>query len=557
MISKADNMLKMTDPLYRRSIDRNFNNIIIALTVVIFIGPIILDLMVNGWKRVFFYLAADVFYYLTVARNFATSGFFSFDSKYITNGFQPIWQVSSGLVYKLAKTVGLGDQVVLVCILTLCLILIAFSIILLGNSIARIRGNLSVWFIALPVGVYPVLLMPFERRFGTLWSFTNGMETAILLFTYTLMIWMWLRRDVLENLISSIQFGLVLSILFLSRLDHGLIVIVVLGYLGIELVLHRRFAKMKYLFITGAIFTSVLFIYIITNFFTAGSILPISGSIKTTFPFIYAGKEKIKEIPIILSQFGQPGFGPLIWRYTQMIFPVIFSIAVISIYAGKINKSKLTSLDQVWIITGIFVILLGAYNFLFVPTNDQGHWYYPVSILYMTIVTIDWFGVKSRKKDPLMVLIIIISVMLFYLFVYHTDTHNDRYRLIYEERPRILKHYRGKIPQIVEYDDGIIAYTTGFPSMSGFGFCLDKEAGEAMTEGHLLDIAYERKFRYIASLNYFRFGLSPESTPESIKKYLQSISSFIGQSDLSKYKFQIDYSSDATNLLIIKMRKIQ
>ena len=52
--------------------------------------PPLVDLLWNGWERVFSYFAADVFYYLTVARNLASGMGASFDGEYTTNGFHPL-----------------------------------------------------------------------------------------------------------------------------------------------------------------------------------------------------------------------------------------------------------------------------------------------------------------------------------------------------------------------------------------------------------------------------------------------------------------------------------
>jgi hypothetical protein len=52
--------------------------------------PPLVDLLWNGWERVFGYFAADSFYYLTVARNIASGSGASFDGEFTTNGFHPL-----------------------------------------------------------------------------------------------------------------------------------------------------------------------------------------------------------------------------------------------------------------------------------------------------------------------------------------------------------------------------------------------------------------------------------------------------------------------------------
>ena len=69
------------------------DHLILGLTGCIYVLPVLYDLLRHGWERIFTFFAADTFYYLTVARNFARIGLFSFDGEFPTNGFHPLWQV--------------------------------------------------------------------------------------------------------------------------------------------------------------------------------------------------------------------------------------------------------------------------------------------------------------------------------------------------------------------------------------------------------------------------------------------------------------------------------
>jgi hypothetical protein len=61
---------------------------------------------------------------------------------------------------------------------------------------------------------------------------------------------------------------------------------------------------------------------------------------------------------------------------------------------------------------------------------------------------------------------------------------------------------RGEAPSILEFDDGILSYALSVPGMAGFGLAADTEAVDAKRRGGLLDLAYSRGFRTIASLYY-------------------------------------------------------
>lgn len=83
----------------------------------------------------------------------------------------------------------------------------------------------------------------------------------------------------------------------------------------------------------------------------------------------------------------------------------------------------------------------------------------------------------------------------------------------------------------------------------------DKEVAEAMNKGHLLDLAYERGYRHLASFYYFGSKFSWKSTPEEIRKQLEGMAYFIGQHQLQDYTFSVDYISSNGNFSIIRFDK--
>ena len=64
----------------------------LMVSVALTVFPALLDLWTGGARRAIGYLAADAFYYLTVARNWLDYGTTTFDQVTITNGYQPLWQ---------------------------------------------------------------------------------------------------------------------------------------------------------------------------------------------------------------------------------------------------------------------------------------------------------------------------------------------------------------------------------------------------------------------------------------------------------------------------------
>jgi hypothetical protein len=108
--------------------------------------PPLVDLLWNGWERVFGYLAADSFYYFTVARNLASGAGVSFDGEYATNGFHPLWQLYTALFYAVTSLTGLGESAFLVGVFLSSLLLTALATVLLGSCFRLALGRVPAAF---------------------------------------------------------------------------------------------------------------------------------------------------------------------------------------------------------------------------------------------------------------------------------------------------------------------------------------------------------------------------------------------------------------------------
>jgi len=546
----------MKSTIFNKPAFFNFDLAIAAITGSLYALPIVGDLVIYGWQRAFSFYAADAFYYLTVARNYAQTGVFTFDGVFPTNGFHPLWQVWLGILYKIGLTFSIADPTILVVVLLFSLLLILGGLIFIGKAFKLAKGYIPVWLLLLPTGIYALLLAPFEPRFGSLWSFTNAMETAPLIFFFGMLMWLWSRTDFMQTNKSAVTTGLTLSLIILSRLDHIFLVITFFVYMFILLIVKRSGTKsLSYLVVAGIIPAIIVGLYIFANVMTTGMTLPVSGSIKTTFPGFAAGDAKLQEIPVVLSGFKQPDFGASLWRYTQILLPAIFSIAVaIKLLVRKIFTLG-SRLDQFWLITAGMVVILSTYNFLFVPTLDQGHWYFPISILFVTLVLVDWLPEISNNHARMISLAVLATmILLFYYGIYHNASRNQRFADFYNHQSEVQAFYEVP-PKIIEYDDGIISYATGFPALSGFGFVLDKETAEALKQGQLLDLAYDRGYRHMASYYYFGSKFTGNSTPQEIKQQFSSMASFIGQHSLEDFSFRLDYLSPEGNFVIVEFEK--
>jgi hypothetical protein len=534
------------------------DNLVLILTLAVYILPVYADFIIHGWMRVFSFFAADTFYYLTIAKNYAVTHLFTFDGEHLTNGFHPLWQVWTGIIYAIARKIQLSDPATLVVMLSVSVACIATAIFLLGKSFQNMLGKIPVWFLLLPVGLYAIFMAPIHPRYGTLWSFTNGMESGPLILFYALLVWLMSQERWMNSLRSAVLTGLVMGVIVLSRLDHFFIVPAVGVVLVFRLAVTRDRILITRAFVAFGITGLIVALYLMTNQLTMGIWMPVSGAEKTTFPSALPAQLKLKELKQFLPQFGQETFGANIWRYTQIIFPLALSIpvficSVIDYWKNRGNRMR----AGVWLATSLTCLLLGLYNFLYVPTLDQGHWYFPVSILFMSMVFIHWLAriQPPAKLEFALGFALLAFCVGFNILVYRSDTYNYRNVWFYQEAANIRAHYAGQEIRMLEYDDGIITYSTGFTGMSALGFSLDVEALQALRERRLLGLAYQRGYRYIASHYYFRYSkLTRDSTPEEIKTFLSG-HGFIGPQETAGFKFAIDYASDDNQFVIIRFEK--
>ncbi len=131
------------------------------------------------------------------------------------------------------------------------------------------------------------------------------------------------------------------------------------------------------------------------------------------------------------------------------------------------------------------------------------------------------------------------TVLFFFGFVYHDLRYNTKYTQMYEARDELKQHFSEAPPRMIEYDDGIVSFATGFPAMSGLGFAIDREAVQWFRSGRILWLAYERGFDHIVSRNYFGTGeLTLESSSEEIRAKLNG-TFFLSADATAPFDFEV------------------
>jgi hypothetical protein len=524
----------------------------VGLSLAILLLPPLLDLLIHGWKRVFSYFAGDTFYYLTVARNVVHHGFFSFDQERITNGFHPLWQYITALLYQLTAALDLPEAVFLVAVLLTGLALLGAALLALASSFRLAWGRVPAAFPLLPAGLYALTMWSIEPHYGSLWSFANGMESSLTIAAFAWVLRCLVRREANPTVAASFQLGVALSVLTLSRLDHGLLAPVVLGWAWLRSVPFDTPRLLGLLALTLP-FAAVLAVYVSFNLLQAGSLLPVSGALKSTFP--HWTDQNVRHL---VNLFRDPGSGPGMWRQTQLFLPSIVAALSLPWLLSRRLRGEGDLLTGPLITGAVFVLGLASYDFLFVNLWHHGHWYFPASVLLMSVLFL--YLAEGLRPLPVAAPAAVAtgaSAMLaavFFAAGYYDAGYNSQYRKTFDTREEIAARFGSEPPKIIEYDDGIIAFTTGFQAISGLGFTLDHEAVAWKQRRRLLWLAYDRGFDHIASMNYFGTGgLSTDSDSEEIRRKLAG-TFFLTPSEVAPFDFEVVHVTSGREFAIIRMR---
>jgi hypothetical protein len=549
---------------------------VMATAVVgLFAVPPLVDLAVNGWTQVFHYFAADSYLYFAVGRNFAEQGIYTIDLAHPTNGFHPLWQLLVGLFYEAREALSLGEPVVLTALFLTSVGLISTGIWAICRAVVTARGSLPFSYLLLPLGVYGLVALPFDTAFGPrghLWGFINGLESGLSIFFYGLLVLGMVRIGVPRKPGAALYIGTLLAALLVARLDNVFLGVAVCAAFAVPALLHRDWALLRTAVLVGTPVLVMLAAYLSFNLVSVGIAWPVSGLSK----FGGLDLQNLRELVLVLSDpFGHEG---KTWRIAQIVLPMAVAIVALLSRAGAWRRPDMDSLDRVFVATSLFVLMLGLYNLLLVPLFAQGHWYFPISILFVSLFLLDALQ-RSRRfawSQPVWAAPVIASgVLLAFAYSYWIVRPFGPVgyeKFVLETAPLAKRHYGEEVPRILSFDDGIIAYATGWPVMTGFGFMLDAEAIETLRSDRspdrgLLALAYERGFDRISSLFYFNARhLRYESPSDDIRREITSqlgiprqIASklYIPDREFDQFEYRVDYLSPDRRFGVIRMRPRQ
>lgn len=355
--------------------------------------PPVINFLISGSSAYFNFFAADTFYYLTIANNTSWDTIASFDGATSTNGFHPLWQFLLKTGFFFFDVNNKFNQLSITYWLSVVLVTASSTIIAYCLRRNKWITSSSLILLSLTPGFLFFLLSLPNSNYGHIWSYMNGMESPLSLFLFSIIIFLMAGNRDSDTQRGNSQFiyiGIILSLVILTRLDD---IFIMPGLLTTILLSKKEFSqKTKRVIFIMLPPTVAILVYIIFNKYYADSYLPISGQLK--------GGLSIKEnlffisnsiVPVLpIEEHAWNWWNETTWRALQMILPSIIALSFLSfIYKFQIKNNAslhLTTLDSTLAGLAIYIILKACYNIFFVGIWNQGHWYFPISIVSANIM---------------------------------------------------------------------------------------------------------------------------------------------------------------------------
>ena len=311
-------------------------------------------------------------------------------------------------------------------------------------------------------------------------------------------------------------------------------------------------------------FAAGVLIYMLANKLSFGVAMPISGVSKSSFPRVsFASFRVLRGLLLDAPE----GWLVSAARLFQLLFPIVIAGVYLLLNLRVARKLPYVELrpgrdrfDALLCWTALAVLTLHAYNTFFVLLVHTGPWYFPLSAVFVSLAFITTLErllpIRTLTGSPRRTAIALVVVSLasagyFMRAQYRPLYLADQAAFYYDEAPRIREYYqaRGEVPKLVEFDDGIVTFATGFPAMSGHGLALDREAMLAKKRGELMRLALERGYNHIASLTYVKLTEpGPLRSHDAFRSY-----KWIKKEERRQLEFVPEYHSPESGFAIFEV----
>ena len=354
----------------------------------------------------------DAFYYLVYGREAADLKFFSWNGLYPSNGFHPLWLVFVASSFSISQ-----DLATIVKLLSVFLFIFFVISIWHFNKVVQIHNDERIKIISL-------FMFAAVSAKCFFWYMESALSVVIFI-SYIYYVVLQFKPHDKTEIITPIIIGTLSSLLALSRLDLVFLISPLHAFLIFNVIKQKNLKSALALILLPVIIVGayVLLIYLIT-----GAPVPLSGIVKSSFPYIFAQTEWSK----LLSE--QTWYG--IFSIT-----VTFLFTIGSSIITKLMKKDSIIINQKNYLKIMYFLLLGcflhvAYHVSFSQTGSIGRWYFVIH-LYVSILSISLFlyNLKEILKDTLLYkvffhkffsyLIVVVTLPLIVYATIYLRANND------------------------------------------------------------------------------------------------------------------------------------
>jgi hypothetical protein len=319
--------------------------------------------------------------------------------------------------------------------------------------------------------------------------------------------------------------------------------------------------------------------YMLYNLAYAGSLLPSSGMAKSrpfwafarnsyaTWTTLFPGLDFMRENPKYWT--GEA------WRVVQMLVPALVAATWLWRRVSVVGVDGLGTRDtkQVVDLLAAYVIAKASYNFTMVSLWAQGDWYYPISIMVTNLIVALWIAevldalVTRSPKEPSGPLVhlpvkslAVIGAIAFALLQANTfsekmehGSYQERTHQFWSER----EETRAALDElcrgcgVLAYEDGVVSFSLHpTPTLNGIGLVSDRAASEAIQSGRLLELAWERGYRFLASVSYAMVE-EAYTDPVSLREHLLRNPHFKHE-HMESWNFEVAYRAKRSGIAFVR-----
>ena len=309
----------------------------------------------------------DASYYMTIARNIASGGGVTFDGIHKTNGFHPLWLLMLVPLFLLQKP----PETMIRLVALFQIVLLSLAYVLFVRTQLRLFPPRTAALSA--VLFVPLVFMPS----------VNGMETAVLVLALVLLYGYGAYISQLEcDWRRAALLGVIIGFVLLARVDMIVLPLVLTGFgARYALAAEDRPKVVSAIVACGLSTFAVVAPYLILSYREFGTIMPISASLKSSFPHLALSAETVPRIAsmgIVNFLFAVLALGRAFW-----------SVAALRWDEHKVSRGFYETATTVfaWTISLLFVL-----NVLFLKTGTFSWYYVPYRVFGLLLITgvIDW-----------------------------------------------------------------------------------------------------------------------------------------------------------------------